>query len=315
MEKLIFKPGIKTPYVILDTEMSLFEISGKSIPENAIEFYHPILKWIEKYSESPNNVTKFKVKLEYFNTSSSKIILEILRKIADIQNSDVVVEWYYEEGDEEIQSAGEDYREVLSVPFKMIPIVDNQEGSTALDEKLNMFQSELNVLKKAQSVDKKKSLSKEELSSEFQNLAKSYKFLLDDVKVLTSVSDRLQNKLNSANETLKKQSDEIQNINANLETKNTKLQLTIDELTKARASRSAITIVLIITVVLFFISETLEIPLENYLNGATDYPIVWGFGLKLIIALLIKPIESVVESTLLKRARKREAAALATANK
>jgi hypothetical protein len=67
------------------------------------------------------------VQLEYFNTSSSKCILDVFKKLESIHKSgdkEVIINWYYEEDDEDMLEAGEDYESIIRVPFKMIEIVD-----------------------------------------------------------------------------------------------------------------------------------------------------------------------------------------------
>jgi hypothetical protein len=105
-----------TPRVMLDKGTGIFEISGRSLPEDAAEFYSPILTWLSEYSKSPNPKTEFVIKLEYFNTASSKLILDTLSKLEDIANTSVV--WYHYEDDEDMQEAGQEFSELVEVPFE-----------------------------------------------------------------------------------------------------------------------------------------------------------------------------------------------------
>jgi hypothetical protein len=84
------------------------------------------MEWIEDYIKTPNEKTVFIVKLEYFNTSSSKCILDVFKKLEAIHKAknEVEVNWYYEEDDEDMLEAGEDYESIIRVPFKMIEIVE-----------------------------------------------------------------------------------------------------------------------------------------------------------------------------------------------
>lgn len=112
----------KTPDVSFDALSGKIEIEGRSIPENSIEFYKPLVDWLDEYSKQPNSKTVVNIKLEYFNTSSSKCILDVFKKLESIYKSeqDVVINWYYEEDDEDMLEAGEDYQSILKIPFKMI---------------------------------------------------------------------------------------------------------------------------------------------------------------------------------------------------
>jgi hypothetical protein len=126
MKKLSIEGSSKTPSVVFDAEQGQLEIKGRSIPENSIEFYKPLTEWLDEYAQSPAASTSVKIQLEYFNTSSSKCILDVFKKLESIckNNNEVIINWYYEEDDEDMLEAGEDYESILKIPFKMIEIVD-----------------------------------------------------------------------------------------------------------------------------------------------------------------------------------------------
>ncbi|MFP4620458.1 MAG: DUF1987 domain-containing protein [Bacteroidales bacterium] len=125
MESLSIEGTNKTPSVKLDPS-GVIEIKGRSIPENSIEFYRPIVEWLDEYAKNPNKETTVNVQLEYFNTSSSKCILDIFKKLESLKKArnEVVINWYYEEDDEDMLESGEDYESIIRLPFKMIEIVD-----------------------------------------------------------------------------------------------------------------------------------------------------------------------------------------------
>lgn len=112
----------KTPNVVLDPAAGKLLLEGRSIPENSIEFYKPLIDWIDSYSPSALDHTEIFIKLEYFNTSSSKCILDVFKKLESIKKDgkQVVVKWYYECDDEDMLEAGEDYEAILDLPFEMI---------------------------------------------------------------------------------------------------------------------------------------------------------------------------------------------------
>jgi len=122
MEKIVIEPTNETPKVILDKENSVFEFSGNSLPEDVVTFFSPILSWFDEYAKTPNETTKIIFNLEYYNTSSSKMILKLLEKFRDIHRSgySIEVHWHYMEDDEDMIEAGEDYSENIKVPFKFI---------------------------------------------------------------------------------------------------------------------------------------------------------------------------------------------------
>ena len=93
MEPIIIEGTPKTPSVKFDAATGILEIKGRSIPENSIEFYKPLVDWLDKYSEDPVSQTVVNIHLEYFNTSSSKCILDVFKKLELIHKAknDVVV--------------------------------------------------------------------------------------------------------------------------------------------------------------------------------------------------------------------------------
>lgn len=113
-----------TPTVTLDAGNNVFEISGRSLPEDVAAFYNPIIDWMEKYNQSPLPKTVFNFKLVYFNTASSKMLLDILMKLEELHNAgkEVVVKWHFSEDDEDMKEAGEEYADIVDVPFEQISI-------------------------------------------------------------------------------------------------------------------------------------------------------------------------------------------------
>jgi len=111
-----------TPSVHLEKDKGIFELSGRSLPEDVTAFYQPILEWIDEYIKTPNDKTEFNFKLEYFNTASSKIILDILLKFEEIveKGKQVAVKWFYNEDEEDMLEAGEEYADIVDVPFEYI---------------------------------------------------------------------------------------------------------------------------------------------------------------------------------------------------
>ena len=116
MEILNLEGTEDTPKIILDKKNGIFEISGRSLPEDSAEFYRPVLEWIEKYAEAANPNTEFVFKLEYFNTASSKLILDVLSALEDIKGMKIM--WYFHEDDEDMEEAGQEFSELVEIPFE-----------------------------------------------------------------------------------------------------------------------------------------------------------------------------------------------------
>ncbi|MCG8698032.1 MAG: DUF1987 domain-containing protein [Bacteroidales bacterium] len=121
MENLLIPSTKRTPEVSFSIDGRL-RISGRSIPEDATKFYDMLYEWIFHYCQAPSEITTLDIELEYFNSGSSKSILHILRALVDLskKNLDFTVNWYYEEGDDDILERGEYYESILDVKFNFI---------------------------------------------------------------------------------------------------------------------------------------------------------------------------------------------------
>ena len=119
MEPLKIEKGVDTPEIILDAQNNLFSICGRSYPEDTKEFFTPVIDWMEKYIQSPNEETVFTFKLQYFNSSSYKPIFDILSKLEAVKEKgkSVKVNWQYKKADHDMQEAGEEFAEMVNIPF------------------------------------------------------------------------------------------------------------------------------------------------------------------------------------------------------
>ena len=124
MSDLKLEGSPKTPTIEFNSGSGYLLIKGRSIPENSIEFYKPLIEALEAYNNRPQENTKVDIQLEYFNTSSSKCILDVFKRLEKINagDSEVVINWHYEEDDEDMLEAGEDYQTIINIPFKMIEV-------------------------------------------------------------------------------------------------------------------------------------------------------------------------------------------------
>ena len=122
MDELIIEGTEDSPQITLDLNANIMEISGRSLPEDVNTFYEPTLSWIEEYSKNPMPSTTFNFKLTYFNTASSKVILDILTEFEEMieEGHQVLVRWHFPDEDEDMQEAGEEYADMVDVPFEMV---------------------------------------------------------------------------------------------------------------------------------------------------------------------------------------------------
>ncbi len=113
------KPTERTPRVVLNKYDGSIKFSGRSMPDNARTFYQPIIEWIEDYKKTPAQKTTLTFNLEYFNSSSSKMFLQIINTLKPLESKDggLSIRWYYIEDDEEIFDSGKIFEEVSELKF------------------------------------------------------------------------------------------------------------------------------------------------------------------------------------------------------
>ncbi len=119
-----FKDDFFVPTVNFNARTGICMLGGESYLEETVEFYAPLLQWLREYTESPNNTNiEFNFKLTYYNTSSSKRIVDILLILKEFQNKggDVKTNWYYEEDDLDIVDEVEDFMKISKLNINLIP--------------------------------------------------------------------------------------------------------------------------------------------------------------------------------------------------
>ena len=115
-----------TPKIDFDYNKNLLQIIGESYPENAGIFYNDVMNWLVEYFKDKNRKITFNLKITYLNTSSSKIVTDILEMIQDFHNKkgDIFLNWFYEEDDEDSLDNGEIFLEEHTFPNKLVPFLD-----------------------------------------------------------------------------------------------------------------------------------------------------------------------------------------------
>ena len=121
METITIESTRKTPMVLLDPAGKI-RLSGRSIPEDASKFFDGILVWVAEYLKEPPENTVIDVQLEYFNSGSAKFVMQILRELSELIHNgrNLKVNWYYEEGDDDILERGEYYASILDIEVNFI---------------------------------------------------------------------------------------------------------------------------------------------------------------------------------------------------
>jgi hypothetical protein len=119
MHSILIERTTDTPSVILDPQQQLLELAGNSYPENTAEFYQPIYDWLHQYFAEGGKLLKAVLKLNYFNTSSAKCILNVLNILQQYhsQGKRIQVEWFYDEDDEDMLETGKAFSVDFNLPF------------------------------------------------------------------------------------------------------------------------------------------------------------------------------------------------------
>lgn len=130
MDSLIIEATEDSPKILFDTVSNRFVISGESRPENAGKFYTPVINWIIKFEEILNSrkqsndssVLIFVYKLDYFNSTSAKYIMDvllILKRFVD-QGHQINIEWHYDKRDDDMLDAGNEFSDTVDMKFEFI---------------------------------------------------------------------------------------------------------------------------------------------------------------------------------------------------
>ncbi|MBL0126909.1 MAG: DUF1987 domain-containing protein [Flavobacteriales bacterium] len=113
-----------SPQIDLDLEHGVLEFTGRSLPPNSEQFYSRVYRWIEEYLEEPQDRTTVNMKLDYLDTSSSRHLYNIFRKLDTVneRGQQVLVNWHYETGDEEMAETGKDYQSLFKLDFQLVEV-------------------------------------------------------------------------------------------------------------------------------------------------------------------------------------------------
>ena len=115
MDVLVRNASFETPAIELDPVKGRLEFTGRSLPEDSATFFKPVLAWIDEYASHPKPSTDVEVKLEYFNTATSMVLLKIFNKLQDVK--DVTIHWYHYPEDEDMLESGKEFEELSNLNF------------------------------------------------------------------------------------------------------------------------------------------------------------------------------------------------------
>jgi SiaC family regulatory phosphoprotein len=120
MVALTITPTLRTAGVSYNADSNILEISGISIPENADAFFQPMYEWLEQIVKVYKGKLVVRINLTYFNTSSVRHLLIIIKSLIAAYRDTLTVQWVYESDDEEIKERGEQLSEVVKFPFEFL---------------------------------------------------------------------------------------------------------------------------------------------------------------------------------------------------
>ncbi len=120
-EKLYIKQTDDLPGVILDAKNNIFNIFGRVLPEDGNKFFKPIISWVSEYVKNPNPETEFCLRLDYYNSSTARMLIKTIVELEKIQETSnkVKIIWEYGEDDEVMEERGEELKSISYLPFEL----------------------------------------------------------------------------------------------------------------------------------------------------------------------------------------------------
>ena len=124
MENLFIEKTTSSPEINFDPISGICQITGISMPEDVKIIYTPALIWLDDFGKSTYKSITFNFNFIYFNTASSKIILDILMRLDGLSklNKEITINWLYKAADLDMEEAVEDYADMISLPIKLIKL-------------------------------------------------------------------------------------------------------------------------------------------------------------------------------------------------
>jgi hypothetical protein len=112
----------KTPSVFINSDTGIFLMEGLILPEDSLAFFTPILNYIKDYLKSPQVETNVTLRLEYFNTSASRLLYTMLKQLGNSHHvTKTTINWYYEDDDTDLEEVGDEFEEMFStMTFKKV---------------------------------------------------------------------------------------------------------------------------------------------------------------------------------------------------
>ncbi len=122
MDNLSLEKTKSTLGINFDWDTGILELSGSSYPENAFEFFNPLMSWLKSYMTEKKKPIELNISISYLNTSSTKCMIDLVLLLEDYFQSGcpVSINWYYVYDDESILETGQEIREDTTFSFQLI---------------------------------------------------------------------------------------------------------------------------------------------------------------------------------------------------
>lgn len=126
--KYVRRATKNTPEIVIDITRGVVQVRGRSSPENSILLYAPLLKLLRS-NKMKAPAIRMEFFFQYFNTSSSKCVYDILRQLKRMEacGTSVSVTWFYDPVDEDMLESGQDYNDLLDLNFRFVEHIDAAE--------------------------------------------------------------------------------------------------------------------------------------------------------------------------------------------
>jgi len=126
METLIIEATKSSPSITMNAETHMIELRGESYPENTEIFYAPFFKWLNEYlNETHEEILTFNFELIYFNSSSSKILMDLFDLLEEKseEGKKIVLNWCYDSDNDMAEEYGEEFKEDIEhLDFNLVSL-------------------------------------------------------------------------------------------------------------------------------------------------------------------------------------------------
>ena len=125
MSLLYKKSSEKTPLISFNSDKGILLIDGNCNMEDPTDFFKDLEQWVGNYVKQPYEKTVLTINIDSINISNSKFILNIINQIDSIYiaGCSAKIRWVFKNDEDGNYELGNDYAEMVSVPFEFIETV------------------------------------------------------------------------------------------------------------------------------------------------------------------------------------------------